>query len=873
MTPEEKRQAYRLPSNVVPSRYDLRIAPDLAAGTFEGTETVEVTVRDPVSQVVLNSAELQILAVSIQDGRGETIPGTALLDEATEQARLVFPKELSPGPWQLSLAFSGHLSDRLRGFYRSIVKAPPDPRSPGDADETGGDKPNELLAVTQFEATDARRAFPCWDEPSFKAVFQVTLVIGTDLTAISNTAIVGERAIPETGKKVVCFAPTIRMSTYLVAFIIGRLEATEAVTVDGTPIRVWCVPGKTSLARFALEVAAFSLHFFRAYYAIPYPGDKLDLIAIPDFAFGAMENLGAITFRETALLVDEKTATHPELTRVADVVAHEVAHMWFGDLVTMAWWNGIWLNEAFATFMEILAVDACKPEWQRWVTFSVSRAAALRVDALRSSRAIEFEVVAPQDAEAMFDVLTYEKGGAVLRMLEQYLGPPVFRDGVRKYLADHQFGNAETADLWRALGEVSGRPIPAILDGWIFRPGYPMVTVRTENAGQTLCLSQCHFTYLAGGDEDSDRWQVPITLRMAVNGQARTVRLLLSSTEERVALPGRLDWVVANEGGHGFYRVRYAPDLLRKLVDRPFGILLPIERFNLLNDTWASALAGSCPIDEYLDLTGKFREETDRNVWTALLESFEYLDRVIASPDRPGLEALVRDRLGPAVARLGWSPTPAESELVRQLRGELLTGLGTLGNDGTIQTTVRDLYARYRAEPSTVDPNVAAALIGILAYSGGQAEYAEFLEGFKQSRIPQEERRYLFSLAGFRDPALIRQTLHLTVNGDVRSQDAPYLMRSLLMNVHARDLAWGFLKDHWETMEHRYPLSGLRRMCEGIIALATPDLEADVRAFFTGRSISLGGKTVEQYLEQLRVAVAFRERASVSLAASLSRFR
>ncbi len=855
----------------MPSRYDIRIEPDLAAGTFEGAETVDVTVREPVSEVVLNSAELQIREVTIQDGRGETLTGTVLPDETTERARLLFPAILSPGLWRLSLAFRGLLSDRLRGFYRSSVKAPPDPRSPGDADETGGDAPTGLLAVTQFEATDARRAFPCWDEPSFKAVFEVTLVIGTDLTAISNTPVVSERPIPGTGKKVVRFAPTIRMSTYLVAFVIGRLEATDAVTVDGTPIRVWCVPGKAHLARFALEVAAFSLHFYRAYYAIPYPGDKLDLIAIPDFAFGAMENLGAITFRETALLVDEKSATHAELARVADVVAHEIAHMWFGDLVTMAWWNGIWLNEAFATFMEILAVEAWKPDWERWVTFGVSRAAALRVDALQSSRAIEFEVVAPRDAEAMFDVLTYEKGGAVLRMLEQYLGSPVFRDGVRKYLADHQFGNAETADLWRALGEISGHPIPAILDGWIFRPGYPIVTVKMDEADQALCFSQRRFTYLADGGDASDRWQIPISLRLGVNGEARNVRLLVSSPEERVTLPGRLDWVVANEGGHGFYRVRYAPDLVQKLANRPFDILRPIERFNLVNDAWASALAGLSRIDEFLDLTGRFREETDRNVWTALLDSFEYLDRVIASHDRPGLEALVRDRLGPAVARLGWSPTPAESELVRQLRGELLAALGTLGNDGTIQATARDLYARYRGDPSVADPNVAAALIAILAHSGGETEYAEFLRSFKQSRTPQEEHRYLFSLAGFRDPALLRRTLHLTVNGEVRSQDAPYLMRSLLMSVSARDLAWSFLKDHWGTMERRYPLSGLRRMCEGITALATPELEADVRGFFTGRSISLGGKTLEQYLEQLRVAVAFRERASASLPAYLSR--
>src|SRR5262244_2214803 len=312
------------------------------------------------------------------------------------------------------------------------------------------------MAATQFEATDARRAFPCWDEPSFKAVFAVTLAIDPALTAVSNTAIVSETS--ENGHKVVRFADSIVMSTYLVAFVVGEVEATDAVPVGRTSLKVWCVPGKKHLARFGQEIGAASLAFYEDYYGLPYPGDKLDLLAIPDFAAGAMENLGAITFRETALLVDERQATHAEQERVADVVAHENAHMWFGDLVTMSWWNGIWLNEAFATFMEMLAVDAWKPEWHRWTSFGVSRAAAFNVDGLWTTRPIEFPVHAPRDADAMFDVLTYEKGASVLRMLEQYLGPEVFRAGVRRYLRAHAYQNADTGDLWSALGEAASAP-------------------------------------------------------------------------------------------------------------------------------------------------------------------------------------------------------------------------------------------------------------------------------------------------------------------------------------------------------------------------------------------------------------------------------
>ena len=843
---------------MLPGRYAIRLEPDLRAFTFAGEETVEVTVNEPVEEIVLNAAELEIREVAASDGRGNTLDGTARLDAEAEQARLRFARPLAPGPWRLSLRFAGVLNDRLHGFYRSTARVP-------------GRSGESVLAVTQFEPTDARRAFPCWDEPTFKAVFEVTLVVDEGLAALSNSRVIGEQPVPGREKRAVRFAPTIPLPTYLVAFVVGELEATEPTMVDGVPLRIWCVPGKRRLAPFAQEIAAFSLRFFQEYYGVPYPGDKLDLIALPDFASGAMENLGAITFRETALLVDEATATRAELERVADVVAHEIAHMWFGDLVTMAWWNGLWLNEAFATFMEMLAVDAWKPAWERWVSFGVSRAAALGVDGLVASRPIEFEVEAPRDAEAMFDVLTYEKGAAVLRMLEQYLGAAVFRDGIRKYLADHRFGNAETQDLWTAIGAASNHPVQAIMDGWIFRSGYPLVTVTPDRGGRALVFAQRRFTYLPAGTPGP--WQVPINCRVQVDGEVTRLRLLLSSAEERVELPGRLDWAVANEGGHGFYRVRYAPELLAALAVRPFEVLTAIERFNLINDAWAAALAGLCPIAEYLDLTAHFRDERDRNVWVALLVSFAYLDRVVAPEARPALAALIRDRLGPAVARLGWSPAPGESELTRQLRGDLLRMIGTLGGHVAIQAEARERYARYCRDPAVVDPNVVPALVAILAHSGGEAEYSEFLARFKAAPTPQEEQRYLYALAGFRDPALLRQTLGRALSGEVRNQDAPFLVRSLLMSVDARELAWPFVKEHWETMERQYPKSGFRRMCEGIVGLATPELEADVRAFFTSRGITLGGKTLEQYLEQLRVAVAFREREAAGLAAYRARAR
>jgi puromycin-sensitive aminopeptidase len=846
---------YRLPTTVVPARYDIRLEPDLDAATFAGEETITVEVKEAASEIVLNAAELAIHSVSAEGADGVTLQGSAAPDAEAERARLLFPALLAPGQWRLRLRFAGTLNDRLHGFYRSTYK-----------DAAGV---SHTIAATQFESTDARRGFPCWDEPAFKAVFGVTLVVPEGLAAVSNTAVARE-APAGPGRKAVTFADTIRMSTYLVAFVVGELEATEPVIVGRTALRVWCVPGKAHLARFGQQAGAFSLEFFEGYYGLPYPGDKLDLLAIPDFAAGAMENLGAVTFRETALLVDEASASHAELQRVADVVAHEVAHMWFGDLVTMAWWNGIWLNEAFATFMELLAVDAWKPEWQRWVTFGVSRAAAMGVDGLRNTRPIEYEVRAPRDCEAMFDLLTYEKGASVLRMLERHLGAEVFRDGVRLYLDRHRFGNAETTDLWKALGEGARQPIPEIMDGWIFRPGYPLVTVEPEGRG--LRLSQRRFTYLDGDGGESQEWRIPVVLRASVKRGLVEKRLLLEGQELVVPLPAPADWAVVNAGGHGFYRVRYGPALLKKLAGA-LPRIAAIERFNLVSDCFALAQSGMMSASEYLDLTARFVDESDRNVWAVLVGSFAYVDRLIAEELRPGLEALVRHRVRGAVERLGWEPQPGESELERQLRGDLLRTLGTLGNDPMIQERARALYARYREDDSAVEANVLPALIAILAWSGGEEEYAEFLQRFKSARTPQEEQRYLYALAGFRQPDLVRQTLGRTINGEVRSQDAPFLVRAALGSVSGRELAWEFVKEHWETMSRQYPGSAYRRMWEGITALVSPEWERDAQAFFASRPIVLGGKTLEQYLEQLQVAVRFQAREAGGLEAYLGRAR
>jgi len=836
---------FRLPRHVLPVRYELQLEPDLARAAFHGHVTIAVTVVQPTDVIVFNSLELAIENAVVESAAGGRQTASIGLDEPLQRCRLTVAQPLTPGQWRLHIEFRGTLNDKLRGFYRSTYK-----------DRNGS---THTLAATQFEATDARRAFPCWDEPDFKAVFSTTLVIDPTLSAVSNSAVLSETQ--EHGKKVVRFADTIKMSTYLVAFVVGRIEASAPTSVGKTTLRVWTVPGKKHLTGFGQEIASASLQFFERYYGIPYPGDKLDLLAIPDFASGAMENLGAITFRETALLVDPRSATHGELERVADVVAHENAHMWFGDLVTMSWWNGLWLNEAFATFMEMLAVDAWKPEWKRWDTFGVSRAAALSVDGLHSTRPIEYAVRAPKDAEAMFDVLTYEKGASVLRMLEQHIGPTVFRDGVRDYLRTHAYGNADTKDLWISLGKAARQGVPELMDAWIFQPGYPVLTAELTERME-LVLTQQRFTYLP--NPAAGFWQVPIQLRIQTGDKTDTRRLLLTRSDERVACPAGTQLVVVNDGGQGFYRVHYGPRLLQRLLES-LETLAPIERFNLVNDAWASTVAGLMPLPAYLDLTGRFIAERDKNVWAVLIESLAFLNRIIDPSHRPLLEGFVRTRVGPATASVGWTPQPDESELTRQLRSELISALGRLGNDSETQARAAEFYATARKDSAAVDPNLLPALVAILAFTGDAARYDEFAERFKTAATPQEERRYLFALAKFRQPTLLDQTLAKTLNGEIRIQDAPFMVSAVMSNVYGRELGWRFVKTNWDVLDRRFPKQGLRRMCGGITGLCKPELERDVRQFFDSRKIDLGGKTLDQYLEQLRIGVSFGERHGSSL--------
>ena len=853
----EELDRYRLPRSVVPTHYDLVVEPDLASGTFSGTVAIAVTVVEPVDEIILNALDLEL------DGRlvgpnGTVLEAEVTLERETERALLDLEAAAAPGDWRLELSFRGALNDQLVGFYRSTYT---------DAD--GGE---HTLAVTQMESTHARRAFPCFDEPDFKAPFAITLVVSDGLTALSNGAEI-EREATDDGRQRLRFATTMPMSTYLVAFVVGELELTEPVlSAGGVPIRIAHPPGKGAQATFALDTARFALDFFAEWFDLPYPGDKLDLVAVPDFAFGAMENLGCVTFREVLLLIDPATATQPELQRLVDVVAHELAHMWFGDLVTMGWWEGIWLNEAFATFMEMLATDAFRPEWQRWVDFGLSRTAAFDVDALASTRPIEYPVVSPADAEGMFDLLTYEKGAAVLRMLEQYLGPDTFRAGIRRYLRAHAYGNTRTTDLWDAIEAEADEPVRRIMDSWIYQGGFPVVGLAHEPGRTRVRLTQSRFRYLDDDGAGEPQWAVPVTLRAGRGDDAAEHRVLLDGDTVEVDLGGPADWVLANVDGSGFYRVRYAPAARDALLHTAHDRLAPIERYGLVDDAWALLLADEIDTAAFLDLlAGLAPGEADLSVWQRIAAAAGELDRLVPDEDTTTWSAWVRSLARPALERIGDAPAADEPERTRQLRGTLLGLLARLGGDAAALGRLRGEHDRALTGDRDADPALVAAAIDAIAHHGGPDEFAVFLERSRVAPTPQEQQRYLHALADFPGDAEADRLREMTLTDEVRTQNAAFVLRRALRNEVQGAAAWRFVRDRWDEVTTRLPSMTIVRMLEGLTVISDPSRAADVEAFFAEHPLPQATATLAQHLESMRVHVALRDREAARLRAALHR--
>ena len=779
----------------------------------------------------------------------------------------MFDSEIPTGPATLELTFTGELNDRLRGFYRSHY--------------TDIDGHERYLATTQFEATDARRAFPCWDEPAVKAAFKVTLVVPGDLVAVSNMPVVSEEVAPSASPaslKVVRFSETPVMSTYLLAFVVGDLTSVEQRTDGGTLMRVWTTRGKQEQGRFALETAVDLLDYFDDYFGIRYPLPKLDHIAIPDFAFGAMENWGAITYRETALLVDPDHSSAGTRQLVAAIVSHEMAHMWFGDLVTMAWWNDLWLNESFASWMGDMAVDHVFPEWEMWTQFVMADTnSGLGLDGLKNSHPIEQEVNNPTEINQLFDAISYSKGASILRMLEHFLGAEPFRQGLHHYLSSHEYGNTQTADLWSALGEVSGQPVAAMMDTWVKQTGYPVLeaqVTRHEDAIE-VSLSQERFIYeniLGQQQADETLWRAPVSVRTASDAQPRSVLMDGRQASIRTVPPsyGSTDeWFKVNPMQTGFYRVKYAPEDLSKLAAPIENLVLPaVDRLGIQGDTYALAKGGYITATQFLTVAEAYKNETDASVCADLAANLRALDALLGDePFHPDFQRMARDIFQPIVGRIGWDARPGEGHLDALLRSTAIDQLGGYGDDDTLREA-SSRFALYVDDRSNVHPDIRGVVVALTAKRGDRSTYDTMWELQQETALPEEKVRFLMALGRFEHPEFLQETLQRSLSKDVRVHDTISMLASVSRNRHGRDMAWGFIKDSWAELYRRYGEGGfgLMRLVSLTSGFSTLEMREDVERFFEEHPTPAAERTIRQSLEQIRLNVAWLERNRAELA-------
>ena len=852
--------AVMLPKDVRPSKYTLTLQPDLERFTFTGSVAIDIDVLQPTDSIVLNAAELAITSCRVESPAGEALPSSTALDEKAETASFAFEDSLPVGPARLEIGFTGELNDRLRGFYRSRYT------------DMNGDERH--LATTQFEATDARRAFPCWDEPSMKASFEVTLVVPAELEAVSNT-MPAEESVLDGGLRHVRFEETPVMSTYLLAFIVGDIKCVERTADNGTLVRVWATSGKEDLGEFAAETSVKLLSFFNDYFGVPYPLPKLDHIAIPDFAAGAMENWGAVTYREVVLLVDPERTSVQVRQRIAAIISHEMAHMWFGDLVTMAWWNDLWLNESFASWIGDKAVDWLFPDWEMWTQFvSSDTNSALSLDGLRSSHPIEQEVKDPAEIGQLFDAISYSKGGSVLRMLEHFLGEETFREGLRSYISRHQYGNAVTRDLWNALGEASGQPVAEIMDTWVQQTGYPVLDVDVDFAedGIEVHASQARFVYehLVDPDAAEDTtWHVPV--KVAAQGGAAAAALMDGPQASiRLSGGGGGGWLKVNPDQVGFYRVNYGGDGWERLRPAVEGMeVSAIDRLGLQNDAFALARAAYLPVTQFLSLAQSYVNETNAIVWEDVSANFGKIDLLVADePYYDRFAGMMRAIYGPAGERVGWEARPGERELDALMRSTILGQLGKYDDEGTVDTAAA-LFEQYTDDPARVHPDIRGVVFNLAARQGDESTYGTIWDLYDRSPLEEEKMRLLMALGSFRNAGLLSQTLDRSLSDRVRYHDTIQVVSGVASNRMGRDMAWDFVKENWDEFSRRYSdgLFALSRLVGITARFTTQERLDDVEGFFDEHPTPAADRAISQSLETVRLNVAWLAHNRADLAA------
>jgi aminopeptidase N len=843
--------AQRLPEIAKPENYKLSFTPDLNAAKFDGDETITVQVLKPTSEITLNAADIEFHDVSITSS-GTTRNAKVTPEKDKEMAVLSVTKPLAAGPATIHITYSGILNNEMRGFY------------------LGKDDQGRKYAATQFEATDARRAFPSFDEPDYKATFDIATTVDKGMVAISNEKVLSDT--PASGDKhIVRFATTPKMSSYLAALVVGDFEYVEG-EADGIPIRVYATPGKKEMGRFALETAIQAMKYYNHYFAIKYPYSKLDLVGIPDFSAGAMENTGCITFREVVLLIDQKSGSPALKKEIAEVITHEMAHQWFGDLVTMKWWDDVWLNEGFATWMESKPVEAWKPEWHVDLDDVSDTGATLNVDSLANTRPIHQNAETPAQITELFDGIAYGKAAAVLRMLESYLGEETFRAGVNAYLREHQYGNATAADFWDAQAKTSGKPVDKIMPTWIIQAGAPIVNVKTQCSGEStkVNLTQRRYYYDRSkfASPGSELWQIPLCLKGSA-GEATKCELL-TKKEQTFTLPGCSTWVLANAGGSGYYRAGYEPNAVRSMARDAETKMTPAERIALQTDIWASVQIGREPVGDYLAFAQGLQSDQNRAVLGDVIRRLGYVERYLVSDsDREAYRAWLDQLLTPEMNQLGWQPKPGDSDEQKDLRARIFHALGYDARDPKALAEARSVAEQALNDPASVDHDMAFGALPLAALEGDSELYDKLMAAMKNAKSPEEHYMYFSTLPDFSDPKLLERTLNFAISPEVRSQDALQLITGVLSNPAGQQLAWDFIRQHWPDVEKAggpfasaEVVSATGRFCDSA-------MKDQVTEFFTAHKVPGAERTYKQSIESINNCVDLKSQQEPQLASWL----
>jgi aminopeptidase N len=827
--------AQRLPTTVVPEHYTLSLTPDLNTATFSGTESIEMTVTEAASTITLNSAEIAFQSVTVESG-GARQTATVTLDADKQQATFRFAQPLSPGKAILSIRYTGILNSQLRGFYLSKTE-------------------HRNYAVTQFEPTDARRAFPSFDEPAFKAAFDISLVVDAKDTAISNNPIANDSPGPGEGKHTLKFLTTPKMSTYLVAFLVGDFQCT-AGEQDGVAIRVCATPDKVGMTATGVEDAQYFLHYYNNYFGIPYPLKKLDLIALPDFEAGAMENFGAITYRETLLLIDPKTASDNAKENVALVIAHEMAHQWFGDMVTMRWWDNLWLNEGFATWMENKAVVAMHPDWNVDESVAASEDSTLDLDAQPTTRAIRAKAETPDQINEMFDGIAYGKAGDVLLMVENYLGAETFRQGVHNYLVAHQYSNATAEDFWGAQTAASHKPVDRIMDSLVAQPGAPLITFGQPIGGKVAVEQMRFFLSPSVKADPKQKWTLPICFKSSA-GDTQDCQLLTPTTSTLNVPAGPIFF--ANATGKGYYRSAYPASVYAELVANAESKLSAPERVSLLGDAWAQVRSNKKTVGDYLDLAASLKSDTGNEVISSALGGVgAIMDRVAASADQKAtLAAWLRRNFTPLLKKLG-PPSQTDTPNIRLLRATLFETLGYYGKDPEVLTEAAKIAEKSYTDPESVDPTLGQTAMSITVRNGDAALFDRLQKVYETSNNPEMRNGALLFLPQFQNPQLAKRSLDYALSGKVRNQDVAIELSVGLQAESNRDLTWNYIKANWNKVQAQLTTEMGRRLVSATSSFCTVESRDDVENFFTTHKVAASERALKHAVERINGCIEFR---------------